>query len=406
MSKSSLNWFIASIVLACLSPAIAQTAPSSQTAAPTLKLHVDSVSSGEVKLYWWNVYDNVSRYLVARSDDGGKTWKIKGNEVGGSTTGEYFHTDTNEVESDTDYLYRLEAANYAHTPLSDPVEAHTNEKNLVDVVQGKAKIVGVEDFLKPGFWFATIWALLVMATTFIPHLIVAALIFALFYIGHRIARRVAVGSLQRANVDVGIHDLLLSILKWSILGFALVIACDQIGINIGAFLAGVSIVGLAVGLAAQDTLSNVIASIVIFWDKPFKVGDWITVDGQYGKVLRVTFRSTRVLTEDGDVLSAPNTYFIGNRLFNHSADTINWVHVQISIPKGVSIADGRAALLNTCRGDGRLNPDPSPKVIVESVDGDNVKVTFSFCIQDEAQSSALRAEYMEKAKTALDAIKI
>ena len=71
-------------------------------------------------------------------------------------------------------------------------------------------------------------------------------------------------------------------------------------------VAGLGIGGLAIALAAQDTLENVIASFIIFLDKPFKQGDYISVSGAKGVVERIGFRSTRIRTLEKSYLTIPN----------------------------------------------------------------------------------------------------
>src|SRR5947207_14228668 len=108
--------------------------------------------------------------------------------------------------------------------------------------------------------------------------------------------------MQNAHVDSWIRDMPAKLMKWCVMGCGAVTACNQLGIPIVAMLTGVSIIGLAVGFAAQETLANFIAGIVIFLDKPFKVGDWVTADGLFCQVKRVTFRSTRMLTDDVEMV--------------------------------------------------------------------------------------------------------
>jgi MscS family membrane protein len=82
--------------------------------------------------------------------------------------------------------------------------------------------------------------------------------------------------------------------KSILLFFSIVMAGGQIGINVGALLAGFGVAGIAIGFAAQDSLANTIAGFLIFWGKPFELGDWITVAEQYGQVTHITLRSTRI----------------------------------------------------------------------------------------------------------------
>jgi len=63
--------------------------------------------------------------------------------------------------------------------------------------------------------------------------------------------------------------------------FGALMAVNQLGVNVGAALAGLGVVGLTIGFAAKDTLSNVISGFLIFWDKPFRAGDWVTVGDRY-----------------------------------------------------------------------------------------------------------------------------
>ena len=77
-------------------------------------------------------------------------------------------------------------------------------------------------------------------------------------------------------------------------------------VNVTALVAGISIGGLALALAAQDTVKNLIGSAMIFIDKPFQIGDYIEGSGFVGTVMEVGFRTTRIQTADTSILSVPN----------------------------------------------------------------------------------------------------
>ncbi len=77
-------------------------------------------------------------------------------------------------------------------------------------------------------------------------------------------------------------------------------------VNVTALIAGVSIGGLALALAAQDTVKNLIGSAMIFIDQPFQIGDWIEEGGVAGTVVEVGFRTTRIRTTDSSIVSVPN----------------------------------------------------------------------------------------------------
>lgn len=81
---------------------------------------------------------------------------------------------------------------------------------------------------------------------------------------------------------------------------------QNLDFDITGLLAGISIGGLAIALAAQDTIKNLFGSFMIFVDRPFTIGDWIVADGVDGSVVEVGFRSTRIQTFHNSILSIPN----------------------------------------------------------------------------------------------------
>jgi small conductance mechanosensitive channel len=276
---------------------------------------------------------------------------------------------------------------------------------LIQLAEGK-QTATLHDMLQPGFWIDTIKELVVAAISFIPSLLGALLFLLIFWVVYRAVRRVLSGAMQRANVDTSIRDMLITLSKWIIMGFGVVIACNQVGIPIVAMLTGVSILGLAVGFAAQETLANFIAGIVIFWDKPFKVGDWVTVEGTYAQMQRITFRSCRMLNLEGEVVILPNTSMLANKLFNHTTHPLSRISIAVGIAYEASIATARAALLKTVQGDHRVRPSPAPEVVVDKLADSSVNLLLRFWIEDEKIEKKIHYEYNEKAKLALDEAKI
>jgi len=262
--------------------------------------------------------------------------------------------------------------------------------------------VSLNDLRDPAFWIDTVKDLVVALVGFIPRIIVALMFLLIFWVIYRAIRRVLVGSMAKAHIDPSIRDMLGHLVKWSVMGFGVVIACNQIGVQIAALLTGVSIIGLAIGFAAQETLANFIAGVVIFWDKPFRVGDWVEIDGVFGQVQRVTFRSTRILDLDGDAIVFPNTYMLSHKLANHSSHHLTRVNVGIGIAYKDSIQAAREVLLGLVKADDRIVTDPAPSVVVDECASSSVNLKLRFWIAEESLSIKLRYEYLEKAKEALD----
>jgi len=108
------------------------------------------------------------------------------------------------------------------------------------------------------------------------------------------------------TLDDQLVPLMSKVLKVLVVGFGVVLMLRALNFNIAALIAGVSIGGLAVALAAQDTIKNMFGSLMIFIDKPFQIGDWIQASGVDGTVESVGFRATRVRTFANSLVYVPN----------------------------------------------------------------------------------------------------
>jgi MscS family membrane protein len=122
----------------------------------------------------------------------------------------------------------------------------------------------------------------------------------------------------------------------------LVILGSVFGINVGTLVAGLGIGGLAVALAAKESLENLFGSITIFLDKPFVVGDMVTVAGITGVVEQVGFRSTRIRTLDKSYVTLPNRKMIEGELDNLSLRTYRRANFVVGLTYNTSIDQMKA----------------------------------------------------------------
>ena len=109
-----------------------------------------------------------------------------------------------------------------------------------------------------------------------------------------------------------------NILKIVVVLFGIVIVISELGYNINGLLTGLGVGGLAISLAAQDAISNLISGFVIVLEKPFVVGDMIITDGIQGTVIDITMRSTTIRTLEDSVVTFPNSDVANNSIVNLS----------------------------------------------------------------------------------------
>jgi small-conductance mechanosensitive channel len=199
----------------------------------------------------------------------------------------------------------------------------------------------------------------------------------------------------RSQVSPEAVDLVIAVVRAALLTLGVVEALAAIGLNLGGVIAGLGIVGLAFGFAAQDTLANLIAGFTILWDRPLRVGDWIRVgDGPIvGRVAHLTLRTTRLETLQDGLLIIPNKDITGSRLYNLSHGHGATVRLAVSIPAGTDLERARTLLHD-------LAPDRSPDIVVTAASDASITFEVKLLEPDLGATRTLRSSLIERALAA------
>jgi MscS family membrane protein len=150
------------------------------------------------------------------------------------------------------------------------------------------------------------------------------------------------------EADPRFNDQLFSVIRISLNSFVILIAvlvtAQNLDINITAAIASLSIGGLAVGLAAQDTLANLFGAVAVFVDKPFRVGDQVKLDGAEGTVESVGLRSTRVRSPDGYLVAVPNKTIASAIITNITGRPSIKTSMNLALARGLPTAKVKQAV--------------------------------------------------------------
>lgn len=234
------------------------------------------------------------------------------------------------------------------------------------------------------------------------NLVVGILVFVAFYLLWRILRFVLKSTLSK-RVDETAFSFIETMAKFGMLTFGVVMALDAVGIKTSAVLASLGILGLTIGFAARDALSNLISGILIFIDRPFVIGDLVEIEGIYGRVERITLRSTRVVTSDGRMLAVPNTQVINKTVASYT----NFPHLRIDVAVTIAVTENleraRQVLIGLVENDAAYMKDPPPRVVVMQLNDYNVALELQAWLDDERQHVQKRFELREKVFNALNA---
>ncbi len=137
------------------------------------------------------------------------------------------------------------------------------------------------------------------------------------------------------------------------------------GVDMTAWVASAGIMGLAVSFAAKDTLSNLFSGVFILADSPYKIGDYVVLDGnQRGKVTHIGLRSTRLVTRDDVEVTVPNSIMGNSKITNQSGgpDPKFRIRVKIGVAYGTDIEHVREILMEIALAEALVTKTPEPRV--------------------------------------------
>jgi small conductance mechanosensitive channel len=208
---------------------------------------------------------------------------------------------------------------------------------------------------------------------------------------------------KRSGTNEMTSTFLSTLAKYTLLIIGFVTALDSMGIKVGAVLASLGIAGLTIGFAARDSLSNIISGILIFLDRPFVIGDIVEIESFYGRVEKITLRSTRIITSDGKMLAVPNTEIINKTVASYTNFPHLRLDIQITIGVNENIEKTRQILFNLLENRSEFLEEPPPRVVVTSLNDYNVAIELQIWLKDERTHIEKRSKLREEVFNALHA---
>ena len=166
---------------------------------------------------------------------------------------------------------------------------------------------------------------------------------------------------------------------------ALVVLQYVYGVKVPGLLAGSGVVAIILGLALQNLLSNLLAGIALHFERPFSTGDWLLVDGTHGRVVEVSWRSTRLVTTDDVLIDVPNSSIVSNTITNFVMPTPKHaVHATIGLHYDVPPARAQKVLRAAAVGVTGVCREPAPIVYVKEFADSAVTYEIKVWIDDHA----------------------
>lgn len=220
-----------------------------------------------------------------------------------------------------------------------------------------------------------------------PWSINIALAVLIFIIGRTLARWIS-RQIEKQMNKHGVDEMLVRLAKntvyYALLGGIILASLDQLGVNTTSALAAFGAIGLAVGLAVKDSLSNFVAGVMVALFRPFELGHYVEAAGTSGTVMDVGMFNTTLLTPDNKRVIVPNRLIYNDTIINYSAEDTRRVDMVFGIAYEDDINKARALIESTMAADARILKDPAATVAVSELADSSVNfVVRPWCKKED-----------------------
>lgn len=207
---------------------------------------------------------------------------------------------------------------------------------------------------------------------------------AAFRLFKLVADRNVAEVISRGKIGHDLYHLLYNLARVVLVAAGVLWILSVWKVDLTPMFASAGIAGIAVALAAKDTLANFFGGISIFADRTYKVGDYIIVDNSdRGEVVEIGIRSTRILTRDDVLITIPNSILANAKIINESAPEPRF---RIRVPVGVAYESDldkvESVLLDVARSNPEVVQEPAPRVRMRAFADSSVNFELLCWIED------------------------
>lgn len=235
-----------------------------------------------------------------------------------------------------------------------------------------------------------------------PDILVAVIIIVIGIILSRLLVRIFNRVLSKSHVEPTAYKFLGAILKVVLYILTFIIALSMLGVDMTSLVALLSVVGLAVSLSVQNSLSNLAGGIMILFSKPFVIGDFVEVDGMSGTVASVSILQTSLTTPDNKVIYIPNGQISAGKITNFSAQNKRRLDLTFSISYNDDFENAKKIISDVIAANSEhIINDPPPFVRVGALSAHSVDIICRVWVKPDFYWN-LNFDLIEGVKTAFD----
>lgn len=183
---------------------------------------------------------------------------------------------------------------------------------------------------------------------------------------------------KKKDYDETLEIFTLNALRWGLKILLFVLFITQLGVQSASLVAALGAAGLAIGLAMQGSLSNLAGGVILIILKPFKVGDWIEVQGVSGTVVEISLFYTKLDTFGNQRAVIPNGELSNDNIINYSYNGTRKENLSFGISYDDDLKKAKEVLRNLVEEQEDVLKDPAPQVIVSELGADSVNFSVRY----------------------------
>jgi small conductance mechanosensitive channel len=215
--------------------------------------------------------------------------------------------------------------------------------------------------------------------SFFLNVLVALVILVIALYLARILSGVVRKMLDHRKIPLGVVQLFTQLTYWTIIVSGTILALQRF-FNITAFLAGLGIAGLTVGLALQDVMKNFVAGVILLVQQPFHVGETIGVKGFDGTITAIDLRATEMRASDGRLVILPNSDVLVNPIINYSRTDQRQVELSLNLPLNCEPETVKQILVDAGKDIVGFLYKPEPAVEFVNLTNSAIQANLSFWV--------------------------
>ncbi len=196
----------------------------------------------------------------------------------------------------------------------------------------------------------------------------------------RVIMRLITAALEKSHLEKAAHSLILSLARAAMYVLLFLIAASQMGIDVSSIVALASVLTLALSLALQNMVSNLIGGFVILYTHPFHSGDYVEIAGQGGTVKEISMTYTVLATPDNRIISIPNSAVAAAQVVNYSSADSRRVELTVTASYDAPTQKVLDALVLAGTVDNALL-NPAPSAVIVSYDDSAIRYSLRIWVK-------------------------